>query len=546
MPALVIPPHNTTTTRAPRTTTTRPARTTTTRPPRTTTTTSTTTTTATTASSLGAAEAQPPLQLTAFRATSDRLVATSDATTTTTTTIPSASSDGSSSSGGSTNAADRAALLATLSNLNRSHAQIKVNQAVDLAYLANYPHTPNVSPAPSPGSSANGSLLRTLAIFGGVGLLLGIVAAFILATTRRRFEHAEDPAELYGAPLITTVPVFDTSAWSHLSLPVLTAPVDEAAEAYRILGTILRARRGESDTLVVAFSAADLRAGTTTTVANCGLALAEMGERVLVIDADPLGRGLTHLLLDHQGTSELGTPPMGLAELLEGRSLNDTILPALGHTGLMVVPCGRDSEMAIRRWRSGTLRRALEDLSERFDVILIDTPPMGTSSFSMDLSAVAEHLIMVIPHYDSVDLHETIARRLPVMNVEMLGYLYNGTPTNIRFSPYVPLLREGHPNSQLQRAATPLPPAAAAAPPVGRPPDAPTSSTTSPPTRISTGTVTATQTATVQESVPGAGPAASGGSERDVETGEVPAVAPKYFDDTAVIPSVHGPGSGAD
>ena len=63
----------------------------------------------------------------------------------------------------------------------------------------------------------------------------------------------------------------------------------------------------------------------------------------------------------------------------------------------MVVPSGRDTDMAIHRWRSGTMRTALENLSERFDVILIDTPPMGTSSFSLDLAGVAEHLILVIP-----------------------------------------------------------------------------------------------------------------------------------------------------
>ena len=132
------------------------------------------------------------------------------------------------------------------------------------------PNTSNVTPATAPGTEVNGNLLRTLVIFGGAAFLIGAIAAFILASTRRRFEKAEDPAALYGAPLLTTIPVFETSVWSPLTLPVITNPFDEAAEAFRTLATVLRARRGESDTLVVAFSGADLRAGTTTTVANTG------------------------------------------------------------------------------------------------------------------------------------------------------------------------------------------------------------------------------------------------------------------------------------
>ncbi len=458
IPATVTHHPVSTTTRPPHATTTRPPNTTTTRPPRSTTTRPTTTTVppSTTSSSSQASLRQPSIQLTAFHADT---ATTAASTTTTTTTAPpsssSSSSDSSDSSSNSTNAANRAALLSTLANLNRAHAQIKVNQEVDLVYLANLPNTSNVTPAMAPGTAVNGNLLRTLVIFGGVAFLIGAVAAFILASTRRRFEKAEDPAALYGAPLITTIPVFETSVWSPLTLPVITNPFDEAAEAFRTLATVLRARRGESDTLLVAFSGADLRAGTTTTVANTGLALAEMGERVLVIDADPLGRGLTNLLVEQ--SSDLGVPPMGLSELLIGRSLNETLLPAVGHTGLMIVPCGQDTEMAVRRWRSGTLRRALEDLSERFDVILIDTPPMGTSSFSVDFVSIAEHLVMVVPHLDAIELHDVVAHRLPIVNIELMGYVYNGTPADIRFAPYFPILRDGSVTGALPDGAAHLP-----------------------------------------------------------------------------------------
>jgi Mrp family chromosome partitioning ATPase len=426
-------PPATTTTRPPRTTTTRVPRTTTTRPPRTTTTTAPATTT--TAAALVGPGAEGSIQLASYRTSSgmnDSLVAT---TATTTTTAPAGTTSGSTSSSNSNIISQRAALQTTLANLNRSKAQVQVNEAVDLAFQ------PTTVRATIPTSAVNGNYFRTLLIFSAAGLLIGILIAFVLASSRRRFENAADPESLYGVAMITTVPAFELPAWSRVALPILTDPTDEPAEAYRILATVLRARRNDSDCLVVAFSAADLGAGTTTTVANCGLALAEMGERVLVIDGDPLGRGLTQALVDQEPTGGLALAPLGLSELLEGFTLAETAIPAVGNPDLMIVPAGRSTDMAVRRWRTATMRSALEDMTERFDVVLIDTPPMGTSSFSMDLSSIAEHLVLVIPHFDFVDLHESIARRLPVIGIELLGYVYNGALSNIRFAPYFPVVR---------------------------------------------------------------------------------------------------------
>jgi Mrp family chromosome partitioning ATPase len=523
----VTKPPATTTTRPPRTTTTRPPRTTTTRPPPSTTTTtanSTSTTTTTAAAAAHDVQPQASVDLAAFSATATRGVLVADTTATTatsgatatTTTVPAPSSSGgsssdsssssSSTSGSSTNQ-QRAALQATLASLNHSKAQVQVNEQVDLAY------SPTIFAATAPGVAANGNYLRTLFISMVIGLFIGAIIAFILASSRRRFETATDPQKVYGVPLMTTVPAFEAMVWSAATLPVLTAPTDEAAESYRILATLLRARRGNSDCMVVAFSAADLSSGTTTTVANCGLALAEMGERVLVIDGDPLGRGLTQALVVDTDGMGTGLPPLGLPELLEGRNLAETMVPALGTTDLMVVPSGRDTDMAIHRWRSGTMRTALENLSERFDVILIDTPPMGTSSFSLDLAGVAEHLVLVIPHYDLIELHQGIARRLAMVGVELLGYVYNGTTSSIRFAPYFPIVR-GAAAAPLDRGASPI---SSSASPLAPPPPEPN------PSAVSNG-AEEPHTATV----------ATVTREEEAETGQVPVVN-TYNDDTGVV-----------
>jgi Mrp family chromosome partitioning ATPase len=525
-------PPATTTTRPPRTTTTRAPRTTTTRPPRTTTTTAPATTT--TAAALVGPRSEVSIQLASYQPGNAANVTLVD-TATTTTTAPATGTSGSSSTSSSSNAniiSQRAALQTTLANLNRSKAQVQVNEAVDLAFQ------PTTVRATIPTSAVNGNYFRTLLIFSAAGLLIGILIAFVLASSRRRFENAADPEALYGVAMITTVPAFELPAWSRVALPVLTDPTDEPAEAYRILATVLRARRSDSDCLVVAFSAADLGAGTTTTVANCGLALAEMGERVLVIDGDPLGRGLTQALVDQQPTGGLGLAPLGLSELLEGFTLAETAIPAVGNPDLMIVPAGRSTDMAVRRWRTATMRSALEDMSERFDVVLIDTPPMGTASFSMDLSSIAEHLVLVIPHFDFVDLHESIARRLPIIGIELLGYVYNGALSNIRFAPYFPVLR-GPSNLALEQGAEGPPAPDLSAPVTGvvAPVPAAPSPTSPPPARPSPPAPVYPDDTGV---VPQVGPGHGDDGQAYSETGQVPAVtdATDAEGDTVSVPRV--------
>jgi Mrp family chromosome partitioning ATPase len=309
--------------------------------------------------------------------------------------------------------------------------------AIGLCIIAAEPTVPVLGRA----DLVNGTGVATLFLVGGVGFLIGSAAAQVRGAASPRFERAGDPSAVYGAPMVTAVPAYARPDRGHASLPVLTHPVDEAAESFRTLATVIRARRGESNGLVVALSAAEVGAGTTTAVANCGLALAEMGENVLVIDGDPLGRGLTQALVADVDTSGLDLPPMGLSELLEGRPLADTIFPATGETGLMVVPSGRSTDMAVHRWRSSVLRAALEDLSRRFDVILLDTPPMASSSFSLDLAVAAGRLVMVVPHRGPVEPHQGIAQRLPAVDIEMIGYVYSGGAPNNRFTPYFPVVR---------------------------------------------------------------------------------------------------------
>lgn len=114
--------------------------------------------------------------------------------------------------------------------------------------------------------------------------------------------------------------------------------------------------------------------GKTTTVVNLGTALAMLGRRVVVVDADPQGNA----------TSGLGARRVAeaasLYEVIMGEASVEEALVATRVEGLMVVPAsidlaGAEVELARVEGRESRLRGALARSRLGADVVLVDTPP---------------------------------------------------------------------------------------------------------------------------------------------------------------------------
>ncbi len=114
--------------------------------------------------------------------------------------------------------------------------------------------------------------------------------------------------------------------------------------------------------------------GKTTTSVNLAAALGSLAKRVLLIDLDPQGNATMGSGIDKYEL-ELST----LDVLIDDVPVSRVILPASA-TGVQVLPSNADLtaaeiELMSMEDREMTLRRALSDVSDRFDYILIDCPP---------------------------------------------------------------------------------------------------------------------------------------------------------------------------
>jgi len=138
--------------------------------------------------------------------------------------------------------------------------------------------------------------------------------------------------------------------------------------------------------------------GKSTTAINLAVALAELDQRVLLIDADPSGNAAL-------GFFPRGSPAVGLADALLDNLRLDEVAVASACPGLDVVPPGdrlstcseqMGSMQGLGQGREFRIRRLLKGLND-YDAVVVDTSPVLTPLNVAILYAVAEILIPIDP-----------------------------------------------------------------------------------------------------------------------------------------------------
>jgi chromosome partitioning protein len=142
--------------------------------------------------------------------------------------------------------------------------------------------------------------------------------------------------------------------------------------------------------------------GKTTTTINVGAALAELAQRVLIVDLDPQANASTGLGIENRG---LETSMYHV--LMQDVALENCIEPT-DVKGLFVAPAsldlaGAEIELVPAFSRETRLRRSIEAVLEQFDYVLIDCPPSLGLLTVNGLSAAAEVLVPIQCEYYALE-----------------------------------------------------------------------------------------------------------------------------------------------
>ena len=258
-----------------------------------------------------------------------------------------------------------------------------------------------VEKADVPDSPSSPGTLRNTAIGVLLGLALGVALALLVDRLDRRLKAPEELESAYSLPLLCTVPesrslqVDDVKAMENGAPHIL--PFAEA-EAFRMLRARLRYFNVDRRITSLVVTSAQPGEGKSTIAWNCAATAAAAGAEVLVLEAD------LHkpFFAEHHNLA----PLPGLAEVLTGQSSFEGAVQRVavgdGTNGdstarrhLHVVVAGGQPPNPAELLESGEMAALLTDATNRFDLVVIDTPPAALLADAIPLMKLATGVILV-------------------------------------------------------------------------------------------------------------------------------------------------------
>jgi capsular exopolysaccharide synthesis family protein len=159
--------------------------------------------------------------------------------------------------------------------------------------------------------------------------------------------------------------------------------------------------------------------GKTTTVINTAISLAQLGSSVLIIDADLRKPGTHKVFGIHHHA--------GLSTYLSGEHVPvDDVIHKLPVSNLYLMPCGPIPPNPAELVSSDKMKEMLRALGERFDHILIDSPPLMHVTDPVILSTIVDGVILVIHGGKSTrDVARRARMELASVGAKVFGVVLN-------------------------------------------------------------------------------------------------------------------------
>ena len=319
---------------------------------------------------------------------------------------------------------ERSVTLATslYSELQQRADEARLAQASSVADTrvldaAAQPHRPSRNAA---------SRIVLLAILGGFGV--GMLGVLLVDRIDPRVRHPRQVTEEIGLPILGVLPHCRPASMFQM-IGRVPRDMAEMVEAVRAACFSLAEAYGPQRPVIVTVTSPGAGEGKSFVSANLAMAFAHGGLRVLLVDAD-LRRGVQHRCL---GTDRRP----GLAEYLRGDATLEAVTLSTVHPRLALIPCGARDRNPPALLAAPALPDMLSAASRNFDIVLVDSPPLGAGVDPLLLAKATGNLLLVLRTGRS---HREVARtkldalgRIPM---RLLGAILNDARPSLEYTPY--------------------------------------------------------------------------------------------------------------
>ncbi len=222
------------------------------------------------------------------------------------------------------------------------------------------------------------------------GLLLGLGLALVLEFLDSSVTSQQEIEDRLGLAFLGFVPTIPAQemAGAVKELHMHREPKSLIAECTRVIRTNLLFMSPDKPFKRMLITSSGPQEGKSTTVINLGIAMAQSGNKVLLIDTD-MRRPRLH--------KAFGVPnDIGVSSLVVGEGTIESAVKSTEVPGLFLLSCGPIPPNPAELLHTKAFSELLEQLGTRFDRIVLDSPPVGAVSDAVVLATLVDGVVMVL------------------------------------------------------------------------------------------------------------------------------------------------------
>jgi capsular exopolysaccharide synthesis family protein len=263
----------------------------------------------------------------------------------------------------------------------------------------------------------------TLAVGGFLGLVIGGGVIFLLGALEGTFKTREDIRQSLKqreVAVLGELPLMPVDDLPQEAVPVVLSQDSPYLEFYEKFRSNLRRIGGKNLKVVLITSTSSLE-GKTASAYNLGVASARAGKRTLIIETDLRSPSRCPSL------NVIPDPDATIEPLRYYANLSECIRLVPDVENLYIIPSPGPVRQSAAILESSEMRRLMEDVRERFDLVILDTSPLSISNDPLLIQPYSDGIVLVArPHYTQENMLGEAIDQLVEAELGLLGAIING------------------------------------------------------------------------------------------------------------------------
>lgn len=305
-------------------------------------------------------------------------------------------------------------------------ASINNLESLKLSKAQNSPTIMQVESAVKPEVPISPKPMQSTIMGLAIGLFIAAATIFLIEFLDDTLKTPDEIKAVLDVPVIGFIGDLKSGASKNngpLGLFVARNPRSPVSEAFRSLRTNIEYSSVDKQIQTVLITSSGESEGKSTVAANLAVVEAQVGKKVVLVDTD-MRRPKVHVQFNKPNR-------MGLTDLIAGKlSINEVLKPIETTDNLSIITCGTIPPNPAELLGSERMTEILKDLRERFDFIIIDTPPMIVSDAQILSTKVDGLIFVIIPGQTKIIAAKRPLEELERIGARVLGVVANKIPKN--------------------------------------------------------------------------------------------------------------------